>query len=197
MKILWIVLGCVLMLVLAVLSLRIRVQLKYDRRGLRVQVRAVLFRFSLVPSAKKSPQKSKKQTEERPDKAVSQNETLPKGGSVAKVRSFLPMGMDAIGALGKRIQVDYLRVHYTIAGQPDPAMAALQYGGVCVGGGALCILLEQHMKVKERAVSAEVDFSSETSVIFVAASCSLRIGQGLAVLFRLTKCYLVWKKQQK
>ncbi len=197
MKVALIVLGCVLVLSVTLLSLRVHVQMEYAENGLLVQVRGACFHFTIIPASKKRKKKKKKpKTAEKELDGAVQDVPSKKGGSLSKFRGLLSLGLEMLGTLAKRIQIDYLRVHYVIAGQPDPAKAALQYGGVCVGGGAICILLEQHMKVKERNVSAEVDFCSESSVISIAASCSLRIGQAIMIALKLFKGYMSWKKQQ-
>lgn len=199
MKIALIVLGCVLVLIVALLSLRVRILFAYSEDGLFVQVRAAFLHFTIVPAPDKKTKKAKKKKKTGTDvsKTESALRTMSplKGGSLSQLRTLLKIGLEALGDVKRRVCIDYLRVHYTIAGQPDPAMAALRYGGVYVGGGVVCILLEQYLKILERDVSAEVDFCSESSAVFAAASCSTRVGQMLVIIMKLCKRYFTWKKQ--
>lgn len=202
MKIALMVLGCLLVLIVVLLSVRVSVLVEYSADGVWVQVRGAFLRFTLIPApekrkkTKKTAPKKKAETEQSQEKQSDGNPLSKQGGSLSKARSLLPLALETLGDLCKRIQVKYLRVHYTIAGQPDPAKAALQYGGVWVTGGTLCLLLEQYLHIQERDVSAEVDFCSESSALYASAACSLRVGQALVVAMKLCGRYWTWKKQQ-
>lgn len=199
MKIALIVLGCLLVLTAVLLSVRAGVLVEYTEDGVLVQARVAFFRITVVPAPekKRKQHKAKKKTALKPEKQRSAGGLLPKqGGSLSNLLSLLPMVLEALGALCRRIRVEHLRVHYSVAGQPDPARAALQYGAVSVGGGAVCRLLEQYLEVLEQEVSAQVDFCSESSAIYLSAACSLRVGQALAVALRLFQRYWTWKKRR-
>lgn len=199
MKTALIIVACVLVLIAALLSLRVRMLLAYSEDGFFVQVRAAFLHFTIVPAPDKKTKKQKKKKKTGADtpKTESTLRTMSplKGGSPSQLRALLKMGLESLGDVKKRVLIDYLRVHYTIAGQPNPATAALQYGGVYVAGGAVCILLEQYLNIVERDISAEVDFCSESSAVFAAASCSTRVGQILVIVLKLFKRYFTWKKQ--
>lgn len=207
MKVALIVLGCLLALVALLLSVRVGVLVVYGAEGLRVQVRAGWFRFTVVPAPKKQPKKSskpkkqKKQKKQKKSAGPSEKKdaggSLPKqGGSLSGLLSLLPAVLEALGGLCRRIRIEQLQVHYTIAGQPDPARAALQYGALSLGGDAVCLLLEQHLEVRDRDVSGAVDFTSESSAVALSAACFLRVGQALAVALRLFRRYWTWKKRR-
>lgn len=204
MKVALIVLGCLLALIAILLSVRVGALVVYGAEGLRVQVRAGWFRFTVVPAPKKQPKKSSKPKKQKKRKKSAEpsgqkdaGESLPKqGGSLSGLLSLLPAVLEALGGLCRRIRIERLRVHYTIAGQPDPARAALQYGALSLGGDAVCLLLEQHLEVRDRDVSGAVDFTSESSAVALSAACSLRVGQALAVALRLFRRYWTWKKRR-
>jgi hypothetical protein len=198
-KIALIVVGCLLALMAVLLCLRAGVLAEYSEDGVLVQVRMAFLRFTVVPAPKKSRNKKRKEPKKKaePGKKAAVRKVLPKkGGSLSGLLSLLSMGLETLGDLCRLLRIEYLRIHYTIAGQPDPAGAALQYGGIQVGGDAVCLLLEQHLHILQRDISAEVDFCSENSVIYAAASCSLRVGQMLVVAFKLLMRYWTWKKRQ-
>lgn len=202
MKVALIVLGCLLALTALLLSVRIGVLAVYGAEGLRVQVRAAWLRFTVLPAPEKKqkksskPSKKREKTTEKPEKQASGGLLPKQGGSLFDLLSLLPAALEALGGMCRRIRIEQLRVHYTIAGQPDPARAALQYGALSLGGDAVCLLLEEHLEVLEREVSAEVDFCSESSAVALSAACSLRVGQALAVALRLFRRYWTWKKRR-
>lgn len=204
MKVALIVLGCLLALIALLLSVRVGALVVYGAEGLRVQVRAGLLRFTVVPAPKKQPKKSSKPKKQKkrkksagPSEKKDAGGLLPRqGGSLSDLLSLLPAVLEALGGLCRRIRIEQLRVHYTIAGQPDPAGAALQYGALSLGGDAVCLLLEQHLEVRDREVSGAVDFTSESSAVALSAACSLRVGQALAVALRLFRRYWTWKKRR-
>lgn len=204
MKVALIVLGCLLALIALLLSVRVGALVVYGAEGLRVQIRAGWFRFTVVPAPKKQPKKSSKPKKPKKRKKSAEPSgqkdaggALPKqGGSLSGLLSLLPAVLEALGGLCRRIRIEQLRVHYTIAGQPDPARAALQYGALSLGGDAVCLLLEQHLEVRDREVSGAVDFTSESSAVALSAACSLRVGQALAVALRLFRRYWTWKKRR-
>ncbi len=204
MKVALIVLGCLLALIALLLSVRVGALVVYGAEGLRVQVRAGWFRFTVVPAPKKQVKKSSKPKKQKKRKKSAEpsgqkdaGESLPKqGGSLSGLLSLLPAVLEALGGLCRRIRIEQLRVYYTIAGQPDPARAALQYGALSLGGDAVCLLLEQHLEVRDRDVSGAVDFTSESSAVALSAACSLRVGQALAVALRLFRRYWTWKKRR-
>ena len=119
-------------------------------------------------------------------------QTILKGGSISQLKELLELAWSATGDMIRHLRVEYLRLHYTFAGQPDPAKAALRCGKANISGGIICHLLEQHLNILRREVTAEVDFCSEQSTVYAAGSCSIRVGAGLVVTLRLLGCYVHW-----
>lgn len=203
MKTTLIVLGCLLALILLLLILRVGVQVEYSAEGVLVQARAGPLHITLIPKRKKRkkekpPKKKKTQKRKKEKKAQTESEKQKKrGGSLKTLLDLLPILLEALGSLCRRIRIEYLRVHYTIAGQPDPSSAALMYGRLQLGSDAVCHLLERYMQVLERDVTVEVDFFTEEMTVYAAASCSLRVGQILAVALRLLWQYWNWNRQRK
>ena len=72
----------------------------------------------------------------------------------------------------------------------------MRCGKANISGGIICHLLEQHLNILRREVTAEVDFCSEQSTVYAAGSCSIRVGAALLVTLRLLRSYLQWKKRQ-
>jgi len=196
-KVTLIVLGSLLALILIILALRIGVLAEYADTGLLVQARAGPVRLTLVPKKKKKQKKERPKKEKKEKKDEKKAEKEPekqkkRGGPLRTLLDLLPLLLDALGGLCRRIRIDHLRVHYIIAGQPNPADAALWYGRLQLGGGAVCQLLEEKMQVRERDVTVDVDFFTEEMTVYASASCSLRVGQIVAVALRFLWQY--WKQ---
>ena len=207
MKVTLIVLGCLLALILLLLALRVGILAEYSEHGVLVRVRAGPVRITLIPKRKKKKarkekkekksRKTRKEKRKKEDKKTERKTKKKRGGSLKKLLELLPMLFRTLGDLCRRIRIDHLRVHYTIAGQPEPDKAALLYGRLQFGGGAVCRLLEEHMQVRKREVSVEVNFFTEQATVYASAACSLRIGQVLAAALRLLWTYWKWNRQNK
>lgn len=208
MHIVGIVCACLLVLIAALLLCRVGVVVEYTNAGLRLQVRAGFLRITLLPrpekakegrertkQEKKKPKKQKQPKAEQKDQQ-GMMEMLRESGSLSRLKALFDLVLDAAGQTIRYLRIEYLRLHYIFAGQPDPARAALECGYANVGGDVICGLLEAHMRILERQVTAEVDFCSEASRVYAAASCSIRVGAGLTVGLKLCRGYFVWKKQQ-
>ena len=201
MKVTLIVLGCLLVLVLVLLAIRVGVLAEYADTGPLVRVWVGPVRLTLIPRAKKKPgakKKTEKKKKEKKNKKQTENETekqKKRGGSLPKLLDLLPLLLDALGDLCRRIRIDHLRVHYSIAGQPDPANAALWYGRLQVGGGAVCQLLEKKIEVRNRDVTVDVDFFTEEMAVYASAACSLQVAQIVAVALRFLWRY--WRQNRQ
>ena len=205
------ILGILLLVLAALMTLllfcRVGVIAAYSADGLTVRARLGWFKLTIVPMPKRKPKqkrtkaaKKKPKTEKKPPKPAESHpnslQTILKGGSISQLKELLELAWSAAGDMIRHLRVEYLRLHYTFAGQPDPAKAALRCGKANISGGIICHLLEQHLNILRREVTAEVDFCSEQSTVYAAGSCSIRVGAALLVTLRLLRSYLQWKKRQ-
>ena len=200
--------GIILLVLVALLLLlllcRVGVIAAYSADGLTVRARLGWFKLTIIPMPKRKPKpkraKKKPKTEKKPPKQAENHpnslQTILKGGSISQLKELLELALAAAGDMIRHLRVEYLRLHYTFAGQPDPAKAALRWGQANIGGDVIGHLLEQHVKILRREVTAEVDFCSEQSSVYAAGSCSIRVGAALLVTLRLLRSYLQWKKRQ-
>ncbi len=178
----------VLLIILIVLLLigfiRFGGTVEYSSEGLTVLVKILCFNIKVLPRPEKTPEQQaadeekKKRAEEKKKKAEAKRkakaekkarkkEKQPeegkkpkKGGSLQLILKMIPAALETLGDLKNVPRFDELYVHYTIAGQPDPAGAARQYGMICAGGGAVTALLENNLRIRRREVSAWVDFTN-------------------------------------
>ena len=202
------IVGIILLVLAALLLLlllcRVGVIATYSADGLTVRARLGWFKLTIIPMPKRKPKqkraKKKPKTEKKPPKQAENHpnglQTILKGGSISQLKELLELALAAAGDMIRHLRVEYLRLHYTFAGQPDPAKAALRWGKANIGGDVIGHLLEQHLNILRREVTAEVDFCSEQSTVYAAGSCSIRVGAALLVTLRLLRSYLQWKKRQ-
>ena len=202
------IVGIILLVLAALLLLlllcRVGVIATYSADGLTVRARLGWFKLTIIPMPKRKPKqkraKKKPKTEKKPPKQAENHpnglQTILKGGSISQLKELLELALAAAGDMIRHLRVEYLRLHYTFAGQPDPAKAALRWGKANIGGDVIGHLLEQHLNILRREVTAEVDFCSEQSTVYAAVSCSIRVGAALLVTLRLLRSYLQWKKRQ-
>ena len=192
---LWIVV--ILLLALLLLSLvRVGGAVDYSARGLTVRVLAGPLRITVFPLRKKKrpPEGERKPSQPRPEA-----EEPPRGGSLALLREFLPLVTEAAGSLRRKIRVDRLDMDLTV-GAPDPALAAIAFGGANAALGMLVPLLENAFRIKERNIRTAVDFNAGAPAVAVRAALTLTIGQGVsfAVRFglRALKILLAHRKKE-
>ncbi|MCD8126313.1 MAG: hypothetical protein LUD82_02210 [Clostridiales bacterium] len=195
----------VILIVLAVLVLigfiRFGGTVEYSSEGLTVLVKILCFNIKVLPRPEKTPEqqaadeekkkkaaeKKKKAEEKRKAKAKKkaqkkkkqpeEDKKPKKGGSLQLILKMIPAALETLGDLKNVLRFDELYVHYTIAGQPDPAGAARQYGMICAGGGAVTALLENNLRIRRREVSAWVDFTTTEALVYVRLTITLSVGR--------------------
>lgn len=114
-----------------------------------------------------------------------------KGGLPIPLMDLISIAIDAVGQVLSHLQIDVLHVEYTIGGKTDPAGAAIQYGMLYAGGGAIVPVLENTFYcVKKREIHAAIDFESDTSLIYLCLGLSIRIGQVFAIVGHLGWAFL-------
>jgi hypothetical protein len=142
--------------------------------------------------AAKKAEKRRKKAEKRAERLARQGkspkepEQKPKkqGGSLQLLLQLIHPALEALGQLKDALRFDRLVLRYTIPGKDDPAGAALQYGTLCAGGGVLTPLLENCLNVKERELSAEVDFDGTEALVYADLTITLTVGQVLLIALR-------------
>ena len=108
---------------------------------------------------------------------------------LALVRRFLPLIAEAAGRFRRKLRIDVFQLEVTAAA-PDPAAAALCFGGANAFIGMIWPLVEQNFNVKERRLRTRVDFDAERPSVYLYAAATLTAGQALALGLRLTTRFL-------
>lgn len=122
-----------------------------------------------------------------------------KGGLPIPLMDLISIAVDAVGQVLSHLQIDVLHIEYTIGGKTNPANAAIQYGMLYAGGGAIVPVLENTFySVKKREIHATVNFESDTSLVYLCLGLSICIGQVFAIAGHLGWAFLksFMKKQR-
>lgn len=145
--------------------------------------------------------KKSKKAEQKPKRSIAdrilgrpapgEGDDSGRGGDLQLLMDALPDLFELLGEAVRKLRVEELTLHYTIAGRNDPACAAVQYGAVFATGGALGALLNQHLTVKKQSVGAVADFTSTETKVYVCLNLSYTLGQlvviGIHALKKLLK----------
>ncbi len=179
MKVL-IILGAVLLALVLLALVRFGAAVEYNAAGVQVRVKLGPLRLRVWPLKPK-----KWSAERKPRRKKSKEAPLPKGkpdlgGSLALVRQCLPLVARAAGRLLHKIRIDRFELEVTAAA-PDPAAAALAFGGANAAVGMIWPLVEQNFHVKERDIRTRVDFEAQAPTVRLKAEVTLTIGQAVHV----------------
>ena len=180
----WIVLGAIVAALVLISLIRVGGTVEYSRSGTLVHLRAGPLHIQVYPPKprKKSGEKKPKRAKKSSKPQEEQPEPKP-GGQLDTLKAMLPFVADAAGQLRRKVRVDRLLLDVTAAA-PDPAMAALSFGGVNAAIGMIWPLLENNFNIGDRRIRTKVDFNLTEPEAYLYASFSLRLGQ--AVVLALT-----------
>ena len=137
------------------------------------------FLILILDKAKKpkpeKPKKGKKEKKKEEEKKEPGEKKKPKiKVTLELVTTALRAVGELLSRLRRKIAIDKLTVHYTVASD-DPASAAMTFGYASAGVNALMPVLENTFKIKERDVGAAVDFEAEENVIYVDAQLTIAV----------------------
>ncbi len=197
--------GLVLLALLLLLFVRLWVLAEYEAEGFFLRIGFGIFYFDVIPSGKKTkaPRKTKpamqKKKKEKPPKAPTE--------STASLEDFLEWFWDGLALLQKAgsrfrkgLVIRKLALYLTW-GLDDPADAAISFGYANGVLHTLCHLLEVNLKVKDKDLRVELDYTLEKPRISAKADCSIRLyhllSLGLTAGVGGLKLYRKVKKTQK
>ncbi len=168
----------VLAVVILICFIRLGVIVQYGENGLSAEAVIGPVRFGLLPRGEKKESKKKKEEE-----AV---EATAKAGRLASLKNQLPSINKALARLRRKLRINELTIHYLAAG-PNPAAAALYFGGVSAGYGILLPLLENNFNIKKRDLRTAVDFEASEPYIYLRSKITLAVWEAVYVGFGLVK----------
>lgn len=191
--------GGILLLFALLLLVRVGCRVDYDADGLTVWLKVACFRFQLLPDRtdqekkeakrrrkeQKKARKDRKKDGAKPDTPEKNGETPPKKGDLRWLLQLVEPALRALGRLRRRLRVEYVRAGYAIGGAGDPAAAAVKYGAVSAGGGALLPLMNAALDVRDWDLDLSVDFESAETRVALSAAGTYRVGQLIAIMLAL------------
>ncbi len=194
--------GVVLDFVIAMLRVGARATLEDGVFGLRVLAGPV--KLTLLPKAEKEekaePEEEEKEPKKKPKKRKKAKKKKEKAEAEApagekKEKKKLPIKIDLelistvlsalgelLGRLRRKISIDKLTVHYTVAAE-DPASAAMTFGYASAGLNALMPAVENIFKVKDRDVGVAVTFDESEADITLDAQLTLAVWEIFYIVF--------------
>lgn len=186
----WIVLGAIVAALVLLYLIRVGGTVEYSRSGTLVHLRAGPLRIQVYPPKprKKSGEKKPKRAKKSAKPQEEQPEPKP-GGQLDTLKTMLPLVADVAGQLRRKVRVDKLLLDVTAAA-PDPAMAALGFGGVNAAIGMIWPLLENNFNIGDRRIRTKVDFNLTEPEAYLYASFSLRVGQAVVLALTLGMKFL-------
>lgn len=208
------IIGGILLFFVLLSLVRVGCRVDYGAGGLVLYLKAACFRFQIIPS-RTSPEKAearrlkREKKKRRKGQKKGQESAAPaqrteKSGKKGDLRWLLQLtgpALKALGRLRRRLRVDRLEIDYSIGGAGDPAAAAVKYGKVAAGGGALFPLLNAALDVRDWDVNLGVDFQAEESQVALSAVATYRIGQlayiALALGFSALSVFMKHQNQSK
>lgn len=160
--------------VLVLLSLlRVGVRVLYAPSGLTLRVKVGPAPVTLLP---RKARKKKK----RPKEAKASPPARSRGDMLTMLRQSLPLVAEGAGRLKRKVRLDRIYLDVTAAA-PDPASAAVAFGGINAAIGMIWPLVEQNFNVKDRRIRTRVDFEAGQPTASLDAAATLTVGQAVAL----------------
>lgn len=204
----------ILLLLTALMLIRVGCRVVYGASGLLLYLKVAGFQYLLIPKTpmteeekaskeKKKQAKAARKAAKKKLKAETETATEPtpapkKKGNLTLLLQLVKPGLQALNRLRMKVNVTHLKVDYAIAGADDPAKAAIRYGIVSAGGGALFPLLNEAFNVSDWDVNIGVDFEKNETCVALDGTATLFLGQLLviAIIFAY-QAYLIYDKNMK
>ncbi len=204
------IIGGLLLIILLLLLLRAGCQIDYSEEGFFLWVTIGAVHIQLIPEKEKKhrprkPKKSKQRKKDvEPSSESEESKMHPaekpekKPGKLTVLLDYAKPLLSALGQSKHKPRIDYISLQYMIAGKHDPAQAAIRYGAVSAGGGALIPLINEAVVVKQWNLQPAVDFDAEDTKVALSAKASCRIGGLICFSIRFAKQMLpIYQKNKK
>ena len=185
---------CIVILLLALLMLlRVGCRVEYAADGFFLWLKIAGIRFQLLPKKPLTPAQKEKQekkeaekkAKKRAEKAAKQKakeeakgEAPPrkKPGDLLWLLEFLKPVFQALNQLRRKLRIDHMEITYAIGGADDPSEAAVRYGQVAAGGGALFPLINTVLDIRQWDGDLGIDFTEEKTKVAIGANATYRLG---------------------
>ncbi len=191
------IIGCVILVVVLILLVRVGCRVDFSAEGLELELKIACFRIRILPAAEKKKPKKKKKSKKKKKKKKPEKKKKSLG-ELKWLLELISPALNALQGLRRKLRIDHLKVDYCIGGVNDPADAAMKYGIVSSGGGALFPLINAVFDVRDWDLNIGVDFMAEKTCVALRAQATYRIGQLLGIVLQLGwRALCVYAKHQK
>ncbi|MBQ7680852.1 MAG: DUF2953 domain-containing protein [Oscillibacter sp.] len=164
MPALW-VLAVVALLLILILSIRLRVLFTAKGDALTLEVRAAFFRYRVLPPPEEKPPEKKKPAPEKPkEPAPKRTVTQTVQRLLALVDRFWGPVTGVLRNIRGAIRVDPLSVHVTYGGRDEPADAAILCGDTLAAVWAVMPVLEALCRIPRPRITVDTDFDAPNNV---------------------------------
>ena len=184
----WLIALGILLFLLLIWLIPVGLSIRYDQEKLTVRIRVAGISFPCrrrkTEKAQKEekPQQGAKPSEEK--QAANPRKEMPKPRKRKRhwedYRPLLRLGLDFLGDLRRKLQVDRLELHLTLAGE-DPCDLAVNYGRLWAAIGSLMPQLERVLVIRKRDIQAACDFTAEKTKITGGVELHLTAGRALCL----------------
>ncbi len=186
------IITAVVIVIAAVLTIRAGAIAEYSSDGYYVAARIGFMTLRVLPLKKKQKaEKTKKKL-----KAIGREDKETKGGTVDKLKSYLPGIIDFLKGFRRKLQIDELTVWYMAAGE-DPAKTAMSFGQASAAMGIITGVLKNALNIKKKDFRASVSFDETKPRVYLKAAASMRVGQILSLTIRLGLYILLHRPEKK
>ena len=186
---LWILLGLIVMILLA-LSIPVHVCIRYTDE-LALDMRYLFLRFKVLPAPEKPKKEKPKQTtpkkkkttasaapkEKKPNILVQKFKDFVKAegykGFLGLVNRFLGLTGTAAVSIIRKVRIREFDL-YVMTGGEDAAQAAILYGQTCAAVYPAAELLFRLTKSKKHRISVDLDYSVTEPYVILEADASIR-----------------------
>lgn len=218
---LWVLLGllgflaAVLVLLLLLCLVRVGALASYDGEVLALDLKFGWFRIHLLPvkpsvSKRRKKPKRTRAKEEKPKEGESTGESEEKKSKgfpftapdiLDVVQTLFPALKRFVVRFGRGLHIKPLRVSVALAGLPDPASAAQQYGYAQVVLWTCMPAVERFLRISDPQIHLEVDFESSALRVEFQIGAAFRIGtavlMGLSLLIPAIRWFLRTRRRKK
>ena len=181
-------LGGILIFFVLIGEIRIKALAEYQRDGFALKAKVGTLRFDIYPKTKGTAGRKEKKAKTKPEKKIAE------GGGLRELLDLIPVIIEAVRTLLRKIRVDELVLHLIWAAD-NPASAAMGYGAANAAMGTIYLPLKESFRVVKEDICIDVDFERKEPCIYGKAVLSAKVGQIVVLCARYgIQALLRWNK---
>lgn len=196
----WLIFGIVLLCLWLVGRLRLGAAVRYGQE-LAVDLRIGPFQAHILPTPPEKtgkPPKAKKPKKEKPPKTEPAAPKQKKWGVsdiVSLVLDLIPVAVEALGKLRRKLCIERLYVDWMGAGAEDAAKAAILCGRLQTAVGTMLPALETAADLRSYRIRLDVDYNADKMALTADAAASFTLGQLVCIaLWLAVKGFVIFIK---